>query len=177
MRAEPSQALDDRLAALAWPADMFGQAMEAIAERVVPRQRPPRLSPAPHSLGQSNPLAFSRWLEDAAVRLGMIMEPKERTLLSVAALLEEGGPVLVATPGAPSRTAFLLLGLVSGGAGVEILAPDRTVATVPVVDVDGALAGAVLVPQAIRAFCDEAHLSDRGRRAAERILHVTTNQD
>jgi ATP-binding cassette subfamily B protein len=177
VKAEPSEPFDAGLAALAWPADMFGQAMEAIAERVVPRQRPPRLSPAPHSLGQSNPLAFSRWLEDAAVRLGMIMEPKERTLLSAAALLEEGGPVLVATPAAPSRTAFLLLGLVSGGAGVEILAPDRTVATVPIADVDGALAGAVVVPQAIRTFCDEAQLSERGRRTAERILNVTTSKD
>lgn len=177
MSVERLQAMDERMAALAWPADMVGQALEAIAERVVPRQRPPRLSPVPHSLGHATLLVFSRWLEDAAVRLRMIMEPKERTLLSATALLEEGGPVLVATPATPARCAFVLLGLTARGAEVELLAPDRTVAKVPIADVDGALAGAVRVPPAIVDFCEEADLSERGRRAAERILNVKTRKD
>jgi ATP-binding cassette subfamily B protein len=158
------------LSAMEWPPDMLGQAMEAIAERVVPKQRPRRLSQAPQGIGAASALDLSRWIEDAGARLGVIVEPKERTLLTAEALLGEGGPVLVVTPAEHGRRFFILLGLCAHGRQVELLAPSRTVVRVPIGDVDSALTGARSVPSQIAAFCAQARLSQDGARTAERVL-------
>jgi len=162
------------LAGVEWPSDMLGQAMEAIAERVVPKRRPRRLSPAPHGIGEVSALDLSRWLEDAGARLGIIVEHKDRTLLTAESLLAEGGPVLVVTPAGLGRRFFILLGLRGRGRQVDILAPSRGVVRVPITAVDAALAGALSVPGHVAAFCAQAGLSQDGARAAERILSAST---
>ena len=156
---------------------MLGQAMEAIAERVVPKQRPRRLSLAPQGVGEASALDFSRWLEDAGARLGMIVEPKDRTLLTADALLAEGGPVLVAMPVGHGRRFFVLLGLSTRGRQVDLLAPNRGIVRVPIAEVDAALAGALTVPDQIVAFCAQAGLSPDGAKLAERILNVRTGRE
>ena len=164
------------LSGLQWPPDMLGQAMEAIVERVVPKQRPRRLSQAPHGIGDASALDLSRWIEDAGMRLGVIVEPKDRTLLTAVSLLAEGGPVLVVTPAEHGRRFFILLGLDVRGRKVELLAPNRIVARVPISEVDSALAGALAVPNQIAAFCAQAGLSQDGARTAERILSGRTGK-
>jgi ATP-binding cassette subfamily B protein len=161
---------------LEWPADMLGQAMEAIAERVVPKQRPRRLSPAPHGIGEASALDLSRWIEDAGARLGVIVEPKERTLLTAESLLAEGGPVLVVTPAGSGRRFLVLLDLCAGGRQVELLAPSRGVVRVPTAEVEAALAGALIVPDPIAAFCRQAGLTQDGAQAAQRILSTRSGQ-
>ena len=156
---------------------MLGQAMEAIAERVVPKQRPRRLSPAPHGIGEASTLDLSRWLEDAGARLGIIVEPKDRTVLTAAALLAEGGPVLVVAPSKSGRRFFILLGLRGRGRQVELLAPSRAVACIPITEVDAALSGAVAAAHRVAAFCTQAGLTEEGARAAERILCARTGGD
>ena len=170
-------ASQDSLSALEWPAEMLGQAMEAIAERVVPKQRTRRLSLAPQGVGEASALDFSRWLEDAGARLGLIVEPKDRTLLTADALLLEGGPVLVATPTGQGRRFFVLLGLCARGRQVDLLAPNRGVVRVPIAEVEAALAGALDVPDQIVAFCAQAGLSPDGARSAEWILNVRTGRE
>jgi len=165
------------LSALEWPADMLGQAMEAIAERVVPKQRPRRLSLAPQGIGEVSALDFSRWLEDAGAGLGLIVEPKDRTLLTAQALLVEGGPVLVATHAARGHRFFVLLGLCAQGRQTDLLAPNRRVVRVSTSVVDAALAGALSVPERITTFCAQAGLSQDGARAAERILNARIGKD
>jgi ATP-binding cassette subfamily B protein len=164
------------LSAMAWPPEMLGQAMEAIAERVVPKQRPRRLSPAPQGIGEANALDLSRWIEDAGARLGVIVEPKDRTLLRAESLLAEGGPVLVVTPAEHGRRFFILLGLCARGRQVELLAPSRGVVRVSTTEVDSALAGDQSVPNQIAAFCAQARLSRDGARTAERILSARTGK-
>jgi ATP-binding cassette subfamily B protein len=168
--ANPSLGLE----ALAWPADTLSQAMEAIAERVLPKQRPRRLSSAPQGIGEASALDLSRWLEDAGVRLGLIVEPKERTLLTTEALLAEGGPVLVVTPTGHGRRFYVLLGRGARGRKVDLLAPDRGVIRVSTTDVDTVLAGSLDVPAQVVAFCAQAGLSQEGAQAAERILNPGT---
>ncbi|HEX7501016.1 MAG TPA: hypothetical protein VF524_12035, partial [Polyangia bacterium] len=129
------------LESFAWPADTLSQAMEAIAERVLPKQRPRRLSSAPQGIGEASALDLSRWLEDAGARLGVIVEPKDRTLLSVEALLAEGGPVLVVTPTGHGRRFYILLGLRARGRQVDLLAPNQGVVRASTIDVDTVLAG------------------------------------
>jgi ATP-binding cassette subfamily B protein len=155
---------------------MLGQAMEAIAERVVLRPRPHRLSPAPHGLGEASALDLSRWIEDAGARLGVIVEPKDQTLLTAQSLLAEGGPVLVVTPAAHGRRFFILLGLCARGQKVELLAPSRGVVRVPTGEVDSALAGALSVLSQIATFCARAGLSQDGARTAARILNAQTGK-
>lgn len=163
------------LSAMEWPSEMLGQAMEAIAERVVPKQRPHRLSQAPQAIGAASALDLSRWIEDAGARLGVIVEPKDRTLLTTESLLAEGGPVLVVTPAEYGRRFFILLGLCARGRQVELLAPSRGVVRVSINDVDSALAGARSVPSQIATFCAQARLSRDGARTAERILSGRTS--
>jgi ATP-binding cassette subfamily B protein len=156
---------------------MLGQAMEAIAERVVPKQRPRRLSSAPQGVGEASALDFSRWLEDAGARLGMMVEPKDRTLLTAEALLAEGGPVLVAMPAGHGRRFFVLLGLYRRGRQVDLLTPSRGVVRVSITEVDAALAGALAVPDQLVAFCAQAGLSPDGARSAQRILNARTGRE
>ena len=162
------------LESFAWPADTLSQAMEAIAERVLPKRRPRRLSSAPQGIGEASALDLSRWLEDAGARLGVIVEPKERTLLSVEALLAEGGPVLVVTPTGHGRRFYILLGLRAGGRQVDLLAPNQGVVRASTTEVDTVLAGVLAVPERIVAFCAQAGFSKEGTQAAERILNQGT---
>lgn len=162
------------LESFAWPADTLSQAMEAIAERVLPKRRPRRLSTAPQGIGEASALDLSRWLEDAGARLGVIVEPKERTLLSVEALLAEGGPVLVVTPTGHGRRFYILLGLRARGRQVDLLAPNQGVVRVSTTEVDTVLAGVLAVPERIVVFCAQAGLSKEGTQAAERILNQGT---
>ena len=163
--------------AVSWPADMLGQAMEAIAERVVPRQRPRRLSSAPSGICEASALDFSRWLDDAGVRLGMIVEPKERTALTTEVLLAEGGPVLVVTPVGQERRFFVLLGLNAKGRQVDLLAPNRGVVRVSTTELDRAMAGAAAVPEKITMFCAQAGLSQSEASAAELVMNASIDKD
>jgi ATP-binding cassette, subfamily B, bacterial len=164
------------LDSLAWPADTLGQAMEAIAERVLPKRRPRRLSPAPQGIGEATALDLSRWLEDASARLGVIVEPKERTLLTVEALLAEGGPVLVVTPTGYGRRFYVLLGLRAGRRQVDLLAPNQGVVRASTTEVNTVLAGALAVPEQLVAFCARAGLSKHGTQVAERILNLRSGK-
>ena len=67
------------LEALAWPADTLSQAMEAIAERVLPKQRPRRLSPRPAGHRRGKCARLVALAGGCGRRLGVIVEPKERT--------------------------------------------------------------------------------------------------
>lgn len=154
----------------AWTAEQLSQVMEAVSEHVVPKQRPRRLSSAPSGLGEASALDLSRWLEDAGARLGMVVEPKERTLRTVSALLDEGGPVLVAAPTAQGRQFLILLGLDRKGRTATLLGPKHTVLRVPVSEVDAVLAGAPTKSGALARFCEQAGLSPDGTRIAERLL-------
>ena len=165
------------LSAFEWPVDLIGQAMEAIAERVVPKQRPGRLSPAPSGIREASALDFSRWIDDAGVRLGMIVEPKDRTALTAEVLLAEGGPVLVVTSAGRGRRFFILLGLSAKGRRVDLLAPNRSVVSLSTAELDGALAGAATVPDKIATFCMQAGLSQREASAAELVLNTRTDKD
>jgi ATP-binding cassette subfamily B protein len=168
--------VDAGLEALAWPAESLGQAMEAIAERVLPKQRPRRLSPVPQGIGEASALDLSRWLEDAGARLGVIVEPKDRTLLTAEALLAEGGPVLVVTPTGYGRRFHVLLGLRAGSRQVALLAPNQGVVRVSTTEVDTVLAGALAVPEQLVAFCTQAGFSKEGTQAAERVLNAGTGK-
>jgi ATP-binding cassette subfamily B protein len=159
------------LQAFVWKAEMLNQAMEAIAERVVPSQRPRRLSDAPHGIGEASILDLSRWLDDAGDRLGMIVESKEPTLLTARALLAEGGPVLVVTPTREKRQFLIILGLCRRGCSVELLSPTREVMQVPIALVDTMLTGSMAIHAKLAAFCMQAGFSEQGARAAERVLH------
>jgi ATP-binding cassette subfamily B protein len=153
-----------------WRADQLGSALESIAERVLPRQRARRLSSVSSAVDDASLFDIGRYLEDASVRLGLIAEARERTELTAAAMLAEGGPVLVVLPAQPKRRFLVLLRLRRGGREVEVLAPSRQPAYLPTVDVDGLLAGAGEANRDLRAFCDEAGLGQHAAGIAERVL-------
>jgi ATP-binding cassette subfamily B protein len=163
-------------AVVAWAPEQLGRVVEAISEYAVPKQRPRRLSSAPVGLGEASALDLSRWLEDAGARLGMIVEPKERTLRTAAALLAEGGPVLVAAPTAQGRQFLILLGIVDNGGQVEVLTPHHEVLRVPSSEVDTVLSGSQTVSSTLATFCSQAGLSDEGTRIAERILNASDKE-
>ena len=156
-----------------WHGDLLGQVMEAIAERVVPWQRPRRISEPPRGIGQASALDLSRWLDDASAYLGLIVEPKDRTAITVNSLLAEGGPVLVAVPAQGGRHFLVLLGLRNRGRMVDVLMPSRELARISIAEVDAALAGFEQAHGDLRSFCQQAGLSRGEARVAERILRVT----
>jgi len=154
----------------AWRADQLGLALEAVAERVLPRQRTRRLSSVPSAVDEATLLDLGRWLEDASARLGMIAEAKERTELTAAAMLAEAGPVLVVLPAQPKRLFLVLLRLCNRGREVELLLPTRQPLRVPIAEIDGVLAGAGEANRELRAFCDKAGLGPGAAGIAERVL-------
>lgn len=156
---------------LAWPAGMLDQAMESIAERVVPLRRPTRLASATQGLGQASVLNLSRWLADASVRLGMTLEEKDRTIQSAAGFLSEGGPILVATPANPERRFFILLDVQDNGRSILLLARSRSVVRVRASDLDAVLAGAASASETVSRFCAQAGLDDGAASVARRVLH------
>lgn len=156
--------------ALAWGADQLGLALESIAERVLPRQRVRRLSSVPSAVDDASLLDLGRWLEDAGARLGLIAEAKERTELTAAAMLAEGGPVLVVLPAQPKRRFLVLLRLLRRGTEVEILPPSREPVCVPIAEIDSLLAGTGESSSDLRGFCAEAGLDPRSAGIAERVL-------
>jgi hypothetical protein len=114
-------------------------------------------------------------LRTLGVRLGVIVEPKERTLLTAESLLAEGGPRVGGdTRWARAKVLRLCWGCAGEGGQVDLLAPSRGVVRVPITAVDAALAGALSVPGHVAAFCAQAGLSQDGARAAERILRAKT---
>jgi ATP-binding cassette subfamily B protein len=159
-----------------WGADQLGLALESIAGRVLPRQRARRLSSVPSAVDDASLLDLGRWLEDAGARLGLIAEARERTELTAAAMLAEGGPILVVLPAQPKRRFMVLLRLRKRGREVEVLPPSRRPACVPTVEVDGLLAGAGEANRDLRAFCERAELGQQGAGIAERVLRGGHNQ-
>ena len=87
-------------AAAAWPAGRLGDALVAVAERLLPQRRAPRLQDPPSDIGDGPALAA--FVEDAASQLGLEIEPVDARVSTVRGLLAEGGPVLVAHPGSGS---------------------------------------------------------------------------
>jgi ATP-binding cassette subfamily B protein len=166
--------LRPKLQSFFWSGDLLGQAMEAIAERVVPKQRPRRPTEISRGLANASALDLSRWLEDSSAHLGLIVEPKEPSAITTVSLLAEGGPVLVAVPLPQGGRQFvILLGLCKRGHAVEMLLPNRTVGRASVTDVDDALAGGTkVIPGGLQNFCEQAGLSTDGTSVATRILGV-----
>jgi ATP-binding cassette subfamily B protein len=153
-----------------WRADQLGLALESISERVLPRQRARRLSSTPSAVDDASLLDLGRWLEDAGARLGLIAEAKERTELTAAAMLAEGGPVLVVLPAQPKRLFLVLLRLCARGREVEVLSPSRQPLRVPIAEIDGLLAGAGEANPGLRSFCKTAGLGAEAAGIAERVL-------
>jgi ATP-binding cassette subfamily B protein len=151
--------------------------MEAIAERVMPQKRVRRIFLAPQGIGSASALDLVRWLEDASARLGLLVEPKERTALTASALLAEGGPVLVVMPAQRERRFLLLLAASGDGRAVEVLSPAREVVRVPMAEVDALLAGSAAVPEELERFCRLAGLSAQGTLVAERLLLPRSEQE
>jgi ATP-binding cassette, subfamily B, bacterial len=155
---------------LTWRADQLGLALESVAERVLPRQRTRRLSSVPSAVDDASMLDLGRWLEDASVRLGMIAEAKERTELTAAAMLAEGGPVLVVLPARPKRRFLVLLRLCKRRGEVELLPPNRQPVRIAIAEIDGILAGVDEANQELRSFCQQAGLGQQAAGIAERVL-------
>jgi ATP-binding cassette subfamily B protein len=160
--------------ALAWRADQLGLALESIAERVLPRQRVRGLSSVPSAVDNASLLDLGRWIEDAGARLGLIAEAKERTELTAAAMLSEGGPILVILPAQPKRRFLVLLRMLGGGREVEVLPPSREPARLPITEIDSLLAGAGESNHELRKFCAEVGLDPRSAGIAERVLRRET---
>lgn len=161
---------DAQAPAYAWRSDQLGSALESIAERVLPRQRVRRMSGVPSAVEDASLLDIGRWLEDAGARLGMIAEAKERTELTAAALLAEGGPILVVLPAGLRRQFLVLLRLVRGGREVEVLPASRLPVRIPIAEIDGILAGTSAGQGELRSFCQQAGLDARSAGIAERVL-------
>ncbi len=156
--------------AYTWRADQLGLALESIAERVLPRQRARRLSSVSAAVDDASLLDLGRWLEDAGARLGLIAEAKERTELTAASMLVEGGPVLVVLPAQPKRHFLVLLRLCARGRQVEVLPPSRHPVRVSIAEIDGLLAGAGEANRGLRSFCEKAGLDGESAGIAERVL-------
>jgi len=156
--------------AFTWRADQLGLALESIAERVLPRRRARRLSSVPSAVDDASLLDVGRWLEDAGARLGLIAEAKERTELTAAALLAEGGPILVVLPARPRRQFLVLLQLCNRGRDVEVLPPSRQPMRVPIAEIDDLLAGARPANAELWSFCKSLGFEGQAAGIAERIL-------
>lgn len=159
-----------------WGADQLGLALESIAERVLPRQRARRLSSVPSAVDDASLLDLGRWLEDAGARLGLVAEAKERAELTAAALLAEGGPILVVLPARPRREFLVLLRRCNGGREVEVLPSSRQPVRVPIAEVDDLLAGARPANADLQAFCRRLGLRGQAAGSVERVLGRVDDQ-
>jgi len=166
-----------RMDACSWPAELLGQAMEAIAERVMPQKRVRRVFLAPQGIVEAAALDLVRWLDDASAHLGLLLEPKERTALTAGALLAEGGPVLVVMPARRKRRFLVLLDSSRDGRSAQVLTPTREALWVAMAELDSLLAGSAAVPERLAEFCQKVGLSEEGTLVAERLLLPRQERD
>lgn len=155
------------LHALAWPAELLGEAIEALARAggLEPRAV---ATPRPTGLDLGDPSAVAAWIDHAAAELGVEAEPVEASHPQLLETLRRAGPALVRLPGAAS---FLALGG-SGGRTLALLGPDRSLHRVPA----QALAELLMAPaeapalHEIDALLDSAGVQGRRRVQARQAL-------
>ena len=153
-----------------WPAGRLGDALVAVAERVLPERRAPRLQDPPADIADSSALAG--FVEDAAYQLGLEVQAVDARVATVRGLLAEGGPVLVAHPG-PGGSQFLVLLGCDRRAGVaDVLGADRRVYRLAAAEIDAWLDDEKrsLAGKAFAGFCSAAGLASRDQEKAQRIL-------
>jgi ATP-binding cassette subfamily B protein len=148
----------------------LGEALAAVAERLLPQRRASRFSEPPADIGDGPALAG--FVEDAASRLGLEVEPVDARAMTVGALLAEGGPVLVAHPGASAPQFLILLGCDRRELQAQVLGPDRVVHPLAVADIDAWLDDEPHGPtgHAFARFCTAAGLASRDQEKARQIL-------
>ena len=157
-------------AAAAWPAGRLGEALLAVTERLLPQRRAPRLQDPPSDIGDGP--ALTGFVEDAAYQLGLEVEPVDARAATVRGLLAEGGPVLVAHPGAGPSQFLLLLACDRRGRVAEVLGADRRVHRLAAAEIDAWLDDEKRGPagDAFADFCSAVGLADRDQDRAHRIL-------
>ena len=159
-------------ASAAWPAGRLGEALLAVAERLLPQRRAPRLSDPPADIADGP--ALSGFVEDAAYQVGLEVEAVDARVVTVRGLLAEGGPVLVAhLDSAAGKSQFLvLLACDRRGAVAEVLGADRGVHRLAAAEIDAWLDHEKRGPDgaAFARFCSAAGLASRDAEKAQRIL-------
>jgi ATP-binding cassette, subfamily B, bacterial len=157
------------LATFAWPAGRLGDAIEALA------QRSGLLAVGPAPIGTAGPRqvddeALARWLETAAARFGLEVEPLTVPYGKVEAHLQEGKPAILRLPG-PDQACFLLLSGAKRRA-IAVLQPDLTVAWLSVDAVRSALCSHLesSLQVEVTHILDKAAVPARRRPRASRVL-------
>ncbi len=183
-----SAASDPRLQALAWPLDRLGEALEALARaagfapQATEALQPPAAVQSPQApqaevAGSPTPAqgdvpaTLQAWLDWAAARLGLEVEPATAQVPEVLALLPQAGPALLPLADAQGATTFLLL-LPSRGAQLRLLGPDRQVRRWPAARLREALCQPFEAPLAgeIDALLLQAEVAPRRQAAVRAAL-------
>ena len=127
--ATPADGDARALRAYWWPLSRLGEGLEALARAggLSPRAVE-SLEPPPNL--QADLTLATRWLDWAASRLGLEVEPVDAAVPDADALLQQAGPALVPWADPQAGMGFLLL-LGGRGRSVRLLAPDLRAARCP----------------------------------------------
>jgi ATP-binding cassette subfamily B protein len=121
----PELPMEQALRPLWWPLARLGEGLEALARASgLAPQAVAELRPPAH-LATDLGLA-TRWLDWAAARLGLEVEPVDTTVPDVEALLQSAGPALLPWADADGGMGFLLL-LQSRHGAARLIGPDLRV--------------------------------------------------
>ncbi|MFT3767577.1 MAG: DUF192 domain-containing protein [Minicystis sp.] len=115
--------------ACAWPVSRAGEVLHALARRADLGPRDVDLPPAPDPALTRDPRWIGAWIEAAAERIGIEIEPVESWHRDVESLLANAGPALFRLPGEGDPR---FLAVITGHrTSVRVLAPDLTERRVP----------------------------------------------
>jgi ATP-binding cassette subfamily B protein len=156
---------------MTWPLSRLGEAIEALAQASGLGRQADSLLPVPADASCSTPETIGRWIEAAARRLDLDVEPFDVSYEAVESFLRGAGPALFRL-GAPDRPTFLAL-VEASRRRVTVIGPDRQRHQLHPARVAGWLrlsSDAPLAPEVDRLLVDAGISESRRSRARAAIL-------